>query len=66
MGLTPPPHLVPKDLEKSRAIPLLTLRACVAYKNGKTRPIYDVLLFVWTINCDLFPYSVVTYMCSHA
>ena len=27
----PPPNLVPKVLEKSRAIPLLTLRACVAY-----------------------------------
>jgi len=30
-----PPHLVPKVLEKSRAIPLLTLRACVAYKKGE-------------------------------
>ena len=28
------PHLVPKVLEKNRAIPLLTLRACMAYKKG--------------------------------
>jgi len=34
----PPPHLVPKVLENSRAIPLLTLRACVAYKKGKNLP----------------------------
>ena len=32
--LTPHPHLVLKFLEKSRALPLLTLRACVAYKKG--------------------------------
>ena len=31
----PPSHLVPKVLEKSRAIPLLTLRVCVAYKKGE-------------------------------
>ena len=35
MGLHPPPHVVPKVLEKSRAIPLLTLRACVFYKKGE-------------------------------
>jgi len=35
VGLTPHPHLVPKILENSRAIPLLTLRARVAYKNGE-------------------------------
>jgi len=29
-------HLVPKVLEKSRAMPLLTLRAFVAYKKGVT------------------------------
>ena len=32
VGLTSHPHLVPKILEKSRSIPLLTLRACVTYK----------------------------------
>ena len=37
--LTPQPHLVPKVLEKSRAIPLLTLRTCVAYKKGENLPI---------------------------
>ena len=39
MGLNLPPHLVPKVLEKSRAIPLLTLRACVAYKK-REKPSY--------------------------
>jgi len=34
----PPPHLVPKALEKNRAIPLLTLRACVAYKKSVKTP----------------------------
>jgi len=29
------PHLVPKILEKNRAIPLLNLRACAAYKKGR-------------------------------
>jgi len=29
---------VPKVLEKSRAIPVLTLRACVAYKKGENLP----------------------------
>ena len=38
VGLTPHPYLVPKFLEKSRAIPLLTLRACVAYKKGENLP----------------------------
>ena len=33
-GWRPHPHLVSKALEKSRAIHLLTLRACVAYKIG--------------------------------
>jgi len=33
-GADPHPHLVPKVLEKIRAIPLLTLRVCVAYKKG--------------------------------
>jgi len=32
VGLTPHPQLVPKVPEKSRAMALLTLRACVAYK----------------------------------
>jgi len=38
VGLTPPPHpnLECRGLRKSRAIPLLTLRACVAYKRVKT------------------------------
>ena len=36
VGLTPHPHLVPKVLEKSRALPLLTLRTCVAYKKGES------------------------------
>ena len=34
------PHLVPKVLEKGRAIPLLTLRACVACKKGENLPTY--------------------------
>jgi len=35
----PQPHLVPKVLEKSRAISLLNLRVCVAYKKGENPPI---------------------------
>ena len=42
VGLTPSPHLVLKVLEKSRAIPLLTLRACVAYRKVKTYIICEV------------------------
>ena len=38
VGLTPHPYLVPKALEKSTAIPLLTLRACLAYKKGENLP----------------------------
>jgi len=38
VGLTPHPHLVPRVLEKSRAIPLLTLRACVSYKKRENLP----------------------------
>jgi len=34
VGLTPHPQLMPKVLEKSRAMPLFTLRACVAYRKG--------------------------------
>jgi hypothetical protein len=33
------PHLVPKVLEKSRDIPLLTLRECVGFKKG-CKPTY--------------------------
>jgi len=33
------PHLVPKVLEKSRAVSLLTLMACVAYNKGENLPI---------------------------
>ena len=39
MGLTPQSHLVQKVLEKSRAIPVLALMACVAYKKGENLPI---------------------------
>jgi len=35
VGLTPHHHLVPKVLEKSTAVPLLTVRVCVAYENGE-------------------------------
>jgi len=38
VGLTPHPKLVPKVLEKSKVIPLLTLRGCVAYKKGENLP----------------------------
>ena len=37
-GLAPHRHLLPKVLEKIRAIPPLTLRTCVAYKNGENLP----------------------------
>jgi len=35
VGLTPPPPSSAEGRRKSRAIPLLTLWAFVAYKNGK-------------------------------
>jgi hypothetical protein len=35
--LTPHPLLVPRSKKQSRAIPLLSLRAFVAYKKGETR-----------------------------
>ena len=35
MDLTLQSHLLTKVLEKSRAIPLLILKACVAYKMGE-------------------------------
>ena len=35
MGLTPHPHLECRGPRKSRAIPLITLRAFVAYKKGE-------------------------------
>jgi len=38
--LTPHSLLVPKVLEKSRAMPLLALRAGVAYKKDENLPIY--------------------------
>jgi len=42
-GWCPHPHLVPKVLEMSTAIPLLTLRACVAYiKKGEKQPTYGI------------------------
>ena len=37
-GADPHPHVVPKVLENSKAIPLLTLRTCVAYKTGENLP----------------------------
>jgi len=38
LGADPHPHLECRGPRKSRAIPLLTLRACVAYKMGENRP----------------------------
>ena len=38
MGLTPHPHLVCRGPRKSRAIPLLAIRAFVAYKKGENLP----------------------------
>ena len=46
MGLNPHRHLVPRVLEKSRAIPLLTLRAFVAYKNGEN---LLTILLIWRL-----------------
>jgi len=40
VGLTPHPHLVPKVLEKSRAITLFDLRAYVDYKQGRKPTIF--------------------------
>jgi hypothetical protein len=49
VGLTPHPHLVLKVLEKSRAIPLLTLRTCVACKRVET--------YLKEAKLDLFPFA---------
>ena len=40
MGLTPHPHLEWRGPRKSIAIPLLTLRAFVAYKKSENLPTY--------------------------
>ena len=45
VGLSPHPNLVPKVLEKSTAIPLLTLRVSVAYKNGENLPTFPLQPF---------------------
>jgi len=41
------PHLVPKVLEKNRAILLLTLRACVAYKKVENLPTFKTIGDAW-------------------
>jgi len=50
-GWPPNPHLVPKVLEKRRPIPLLTLRACVAYKKDVNLPTYTLCLSACTSSC---------------
>jgi hypothetical protein len=47
VGLTLNPHLVPKVIEKGRSIPLLTLRACLAYKKmeKKLATLFPEILF---------------------
>ena len=48
-GWPPTPHLVPKVLEKGRAIPLLTLKACVAYKKGENLPTTGDILSAYAV-----------------
>ena len=56
VGLTPPPtHLVCRGPRQSRAIPLLTLRAFVANKNGKNLPAY---LFLLNYHANILPYFI--------
>ena len=62
MGLTPHPRLVPKVLEKSTAIPLLTQRACVAYKRGENLPTSIRFSFLATVEACVFLYG--TYVSS--
>ena len=45
VGLTTHPHLECRGPRKSKAIPLLTLRVCVAYKKGENLPIIKQLMF---------------------
>jgi len=45
--LTPPPHLECRGPRKSRAIPLLNLRAFVAYKRFENLPTYCNII----LNC---------------
>ena len=41
MGLTPSPPSSAEVLEKSKAVPLLTLRASMAYKKGENPPTFS-------------------------
>ena len=44
MGLNPPPSIYSAEfLEKNRAIPLLTLRAFLAYKKGENLPMRKLM-----------------------
>ena len=53
MGLTPHPHLVCRGPRKSRAIPLLNLRAFVAYKKGETYLPMSLILISFNGNLQL-------------
>ena len=52
-GSDPPPHLECRGPRKSRAIPLLTLRAFVAYKKGENLPTYEMLCTHSTNDAEL-------------
>jgi hypothetical protein len=50
--LTPHPLLVPRSKKQSRAIPLLSLRAFVAYKKGETYQTIVVKKWQGANNCN--------------
>ena len=54
MGLTPHPHLECRGPRKSRAIPLLTLRAFAAYKKSENLPTFDTAIFLSVLYSDMF------------
>ena len=61
MGLTPHPRLECRGPRKSRAIPLLTLRVCVAYKKGENLPTKVYGIFRLMVPGDLADYTTEDY-----
>ena len=51
----PPTPISSRGPRKSRAIPLLTLRALVAYKKNENLPTYlQILVSYWSINLEKY------------
>jgi len=63
VGLTPHPHPESRGPRKSRAIPLLTPRAFVAYKNGETYLPGCLEILSSTTTGSLFSMKVISLRC---